>query len=377
MFYRFLALLVGSLLLTAGCAPDPTATSTTAVRTLPAPTAAATRPPATAQPATSLPRTPLPVATGAGSRPNGKFVFAPGDGTLWIQDAASGHAQLLVKGSATSFADSPAFAPDGKQIVYTVNGFDAQGLGQTRIDLIDADGRNARVFLLPPDIKTALNWPVISPDGKWVYYTASYPVPPNKQHTEIQRMPIAGGAAQTLAPDAEKGVLSPDGKQLAFVRFNFTTFGASLWIGDADGKNPRQIMSEDVFATIGAPSFSPDGAWLLFAASGPPLHPLPSALNLPPPECAPRLLCLLAAPAQADGLPWDLWLISTDGKQYKQLTRVGADSPAPAWSRDGKTVAFFDTNGIYRVDIETHAISLISKNGGHGAFAWWEPPGAP
>jgi Tol biopolymer transport system component len=168
--------------------------------------------------------------------------------------------------------------------------------------------------------------------------------------------------------------LSADGNHLAFVRFDMNRFTTSLWIADAGGHNPQLLLNEKAFLAIMAPRFSPDGQWILFSASGPPRTPV-HALGLSPGRgCEPLLLCLLAQPVYADGLPWDLWLISVDGKRAQQLTNVGADSPWPAWSRDGKYAAFMDTSGMYAVDIAQHTVTQFNQNGGHGVLDWWMPP---
>ena len=368
--YKFLTILLVIALVVA-CTPPATPT---APNVTPRPSATLERPP-TRTPITNG-GTPIPPAS-----VSGKFTYAPGDGSIWVQDAATGQAQPVVTPSPDVFADAPQFSPDGNHIAYTQSTLTSQGVAQTSIHVIDTDGTNDRALANPPDLKTSLNWPAWSPDGKSVYYTLAYPVPPNKQHSEIDRVSVGGGAAQTVINDARSAVVSQDGKRVSFLRFNFDTFTAGLWIADADGKNPKLLVAEDVFALIAAPHFSPDGQWILFAASGPPSKQLP-ALLVPISPCTPTILCALvqrllaalAAPAYADGLPWDLWLVSVDGAHYKQLTNVGADSPWPTWSRDGKHVTFFDTSGIYLVDVDKRSISRISRNGGHGVFDWWTGP---
>ncbi len=78
----FLAALL--LLITLGCAPDPTATPT--LKSLAAPTTpAATRVPTL--PANLTPEVATPRAQSS-SPAVGEFTFAPGDGSIWIQNAA-------------------------------------------------------------------------------------------------------------------------------------------------------------------------------------------------------------------------------------------------------------------------------------------------
>ncbi len=305
---------------------------------------------------------------------DGKFIFAPGDGSIWVQDPANGKPTPVVKPSPELFADAPSWSTDGKTFVYVRSSLTAQGTAQYAIYRAHADGTNNQQLALPPNNKISFNWPHASWDGKWLYFTASYPVPPNKQHSEIQRIPVGGGEPQKIIEDARMSTESPDGKQIAFIRFNFDTFSAGLWVADIDGNNARPLLNDDVFIMISAPQWSPDGSQILFAASGPNTRPLPGIESFHVPQCSPQLLCMFAKPAHADGLPWDLWTVTPDGTKFARLTQIGADSPWPAWSRDGKQIAFIDTSGQYLIDLSTRAVSQISRNGGHGAFGWYSEP---
>ncbi len=333
-----------------------------------------------ARPSATLERPPIRTSLldgtpGAMVEVAGKFVFAPGDGSIWVQDPANGKPQPVIKPTPELFADAPSWSPDGKTFVYVRSSLTAQGTAQNAIYRANADGSNIEPVALPPNNKTAFNWPHYSFDGKWIYYTASFPVPPNKQDSEIQRVAAGGGEPQTLVQDARMSTESPDGKSIAFIRFNFDTFTGGLWIADSDGQNARPLLNDDVFIMIAAPQFSPDGSQILFAASGPNTRPLPGVsmrLRERTRECAPQLLCWFAKPAYADGLPWDLWTVTPDGSKFTRLTEIGADSPWPAWSHDGKQVAFFDTSGQYLVDIPNKVVSQITRNGGHGVFGWWQ-----
>lgn len=330
-----------------------------------------------ARPSATLERPPIAASLLDGTPPpapplDGKFIFAPGDGSIWVQDPANGKPTPVIKPSPELFADAPSWAPDGKTFVYVRSSLTAQGTAQNAIYRANADGTGNEPVALPPNHKTALNWPHISHDGKWIYYTASYPVPPNKQHSEIQRVPIGGGEPQKIVEDARMSTEAPDGSKIAFIRFNFDTFSGGLWIVDIDGQNARPLLNDDVFILISAPQYAPDGSQILFAASGPNTRPLPG-VSFRVPNCSPPLLCLFAKPAYADGLPWDLWTVTVDGSKFTRLTQIGADSPSPAWSRDGTQIAFFDTSGQYVLDMNSRVVSQISRNGGHGVFGWWQP----
>ena len=330
------------------------------------PSATIERPPVRTSLLDGTPAPPPPVT--------GKFIFAPGDGSIWLQDPASGKPKPVIKPSPELFTDAPSFAPDGESFVYVHSSLNAQGVAENAIYRASLDGAQNNQVAKPTNNKTAFNWPHVSWDGKWIYYTSSFPVPPNKQESVIQRVPVGGGEPQTIVKDARMSTESPDGKTIAFVRFNYDTFTGGLWIANTDGSGERELLNDQVFVMISAPQFSPDGSQILFAASGPNTRPLPGIQSYRTPQCAPQLLCLFAKPAHADGLPWDLWTVTPDGSKFTRLTEIGADSPWPAWSRNSTQVAFFDTSGQYLVDLNTRVVSQISKNGGHGVFGWWQKP---
>ncbi len=337
---------------------------------------AACAPQPTPTPSIQLPISAAPIDLSSSPTPSvevtGRFTFAPGDGSIWVQDPISGKPKPIVKPSPELFADAPHFSPDGKRIVYVRSALQADGKARNEIHTIAIDGSDDQAIAIPPNARLAYNWPSYSKDGKWIYLTAIRPDSTKQQISEIQRVPSTGGDAQTIIEDARVSDISPDGNKIVFMRFNYDTFTAGLWVADGDGRNERELLNDQVFVTIAAPHFSPDGQTILFVASGPNTRPLPG-VSFRAPTCEPKLLCLFAIPAQANGLPWDLWTVTVDGSKFAQLTRVGSDSPWPAWSRDGKQIAFFDTSGTYLVDLANKVVSQFSLNGGHGVFDWAQP----
>jgi len=156
------------------------------------------------------------------------------------------------------------------------------------------------------------------------------------------------------------------------------TFYTSLWIANVNGTGVQQLVAEDIFMEVAGPHFTPDGQSIVFAASGPPSKKLPTASlpmaqAQPADDCALRMLfvCLVWR-AHANGLPWDLWQVSADGKKFKQLTDLQLDSPWPAIARDGQSVAYMTFEGAYMVDRQTGKVSRLSNEGGHGVIDWYQ-----
>jgi Tol biopolymer transport system component len=343
----------------------------------PAPASTSTQPPATPS---AVPYRTIAL--------RGQFVFAPGDSSIWIQDAASFQARPLLKHRDQEYYESPSFSPDGSQIVFVAYTFDQSGAQIKEIRAINADGTNSRTLFKPPSNgqRTYLGDPRYSPDGASIYFSLSTVQGDTvrKQTNQIVRGPATGGNWQVILDDGDHPVLSGDGKRLAFLRFNPQRFRSSLWVANSEGGQPQQLLVDDVFAGVTGQRFSPDGKWIVFAASGPPSRTLPgmslrldspgqSALQHEEESCAFGIgsACLVQL-AYADGLPWDIWLVSVDGKTFKQLTQLGLDSPWPAFSRDGRYIAFISTNGLFVYDRETNRVSLLDKERAHGVMDWFQ-----
>ena len=99
----------------------------------------------------------------------------------------------------------------------------------------------------------------------------------------------------------------------------------------APAKHPMTFDDMIQLHRVSAPQVSPDGKWVAFAVATPDMQANRNASNL--------------------------WLISTAGGEAVQLTQSGHDS-APAWSPDGKTLAFLSSRD------GNSQVYLLSMSGG-------------
>jgi DNA-binding winged helix-turn-helix (wHTH) protein/Tol biopolymer transport system component len=135
-----------------------------------------------------------------------------------------------------------AISPDGRYLAY-----------------IDPRGAFLR------EIATDESHAMSLPEGLRVHHVSWYPdgshllaeaVAGNEERSGLWNIPLLGGAPRKLVADGEAGSVSPDGKQLAFLRgdkFNHS----EIWLASTDGGEPRLAVNVPGFV-IGPAAWSPD-----------------------------------------------------------------------------------------------------------------------
>src|SRR3954468_1498225 len=112
--------------------------------------------------------------------------------------------------------------------------------------------------------------PVISPDGKWVMYSAmDVDLDANTKRNHLWLVPLAGGDAKQItnsAPGESRGRFSPDGKRILFI--SARDGGSQVWLQDFDSGNgalsgdARRLTN--ISSEADGASWSPDGKNIVF-----------------------------------------------------------------------------------------------------------------
>src|SRR5215467_11571621 len=135
-----------------------------------------------------------------------------------------------------------AISPDGRYLAYI-------------------DPRGAFLREIASDESHALSLP----EGLRIHHVSWYPdgshllaeaLAGSEERTGLWNVPLLGGAPRRLIGDGEAGSVSPDGKQIAFLRgdkFNHS----EIWLTSTEGGEPRMAVNVPGFV-IGPPAWSPD-----------------------------------------------------------------------------------------------------------------------
>jgi Tol biopolymer transport system component/serine/threonine protein kinase len=189
---------------------------------------------------------------------------------------------------------TPALSPDGKLIAYAG--------GQPAITSIFVKqvkgGEPVRVVGGP----LAPRW---SPDGAKLVYVDS---------AGLAAMPALGGSAQRLSTPALQTfspVWSHDGKALAYAA------GASIWISNADGTDPRKIIAKEDPHSI---SWSRDDSRLAFVDG--------------------NSVFIYGSNMFGNIAPSAIWIVRRNGDGAERLTDKIHHNHSPVWSPDGSGILY-------------------------------------
>jgi serine/threonine protein kinase len=145
-----------------------------------------------------------------------------------------------------------AISPDGKYILNLVR---SNGLSSLWLRNVPTNS-NTQV---DPPAETYYNGLRFSPDGNYFYVVRSDPG--NAALRFLYRSPVLGGTPQRLAEDVDSNVtFSPDGKQVAFMRYNEPEQGKyRLIVRLTEGGEEKVLSSGPMAAALYQPAWSPDG----------------------------------------------------------------------------------------------------------------------
>lgn len=152
--------------------------------------------------------------------------------------------------------NSPAFSPDGKQLVFSWDGGIEGANSDIYVKLIGT-GEPVRLTNTPNE---EIN-PTFSPDGKSIAFVRIFP-----DHNEIILIPALGGAERKIYEKASYASISfsSDGKLLAAAELDLSKNEAGIFTINLQSGEKTRLTTPAAPAVDHTPRFSPDGKSFAF-----------------------------------------------------------------------------------------------------------------
>ncbi len=218
--------------------------------------------------------------------------------------------------------------------------------------------------------------PQISPDGKWVAYTvSSVDVTADKSDTDIWMASWDGSRQVRMTSSAESETAprwSPDGRYLSFLSSRpGKARGSQVWLLDRAGGEAQQFT--DVKGRLSSYEWSPDSKRLLLVMTErdpdapeedrPQVTTGPNA-KAPKPIVVERYKFKQDVVGYLTAKPPRLYLYDAAAKKLEPLTPQSIEAASPAWSPDGKSVAFLGKEGKDAERYNTWNVYVIEAQSG-------------
>jgi len=296
-----------------------------------------------------------------------------------LAQAATEQRQLTIDDLlALKSVAAPAISPDGGWVAYTVEAVDSEAdESRTQIFMVSRDG--GEVVQLTADDYSASS-PRWSPDGRYLGFLAAKGAEEDEPKTQVWTLDRRGGEAQAYTA-VEQGVSdfrwAPDGKGMLLLIRDKTAEDLERETAKQEGRDERPlpyVIDRLEFKQDGVPYLdrSRTHIYVVRGRGEAPLQLTFGDFDDSQPAWRPdgrEIAFVSNRDEEPDATQnTDIWVVSAVGdassrEARRVTTNIGSDY-APAWSRDGKQIAYVTVTEPDLIWYATNHLAIVPAAGG-------------
>jgi Tol biopolymer transport system component len=268
---------------------------------------------------------------------------------------ANGSHQRRLSDTAGVANGDPQWSADGQKIVFTNH--PAFKEIDSEIYAMDSDGSDE------VNLTDDTAWdrdPCWFPSGDRIAYVSDRTTDGSGTEVDIYALQLGSSGdtqpvriTNTPSDQEHDPVVSPDGKQIAFVLPDPFHGGGDIYVMRSEPQSPTNLPkrltffgTREVFAPAGTPNWSPDGKQIAFGGDG------------------------------------DIYVMNADGTDQTRITSNPAEDGYPAFSPNGKYIAFSSDRGnadgssehdIWKMKSDGSNPTQLTDDPRHDAWTNWQP----
>ncbi len=329
-----------------------------------------------------------------------------GGDNIWVM-GRDGSAPRAISKESFKTLNQPEWTPDGAFVVARKHFTSSRSLGAGEMWLYHRSGVSEGVQMTKARTKQKdSNEPAFSPDGRYLYFsddatpgdTFDYSKDPNGQIYVIQRLDRQTNEVEPYVPGPGGSIRptpSPDGKSLAFIRRD--RYKSTLYLLDIASSRETPLTDtldrdmQETWAVQGVypgMSWTPDSKAIVYWAGGGlhridastrevrdiPFHvagtrfledALRFAKDVAPDRFDVKMVRFAHASPDGRRVVYEalghLWIKDSAGGAARRLTKADEFELYPAWSRDGRQIAYVSWS-----DRDAGRVKVIAASGGSG-----------
>jgi len=299
---------------------------------------------------------PIPTATATPIGNGGGLIAYASDATdglpqIWVMNTDSSQKRQVI--NMPEGACQPAWAPDGKQLVFISPCTDNQEIYPgASLHIVSVDGTGYESLPSPPGGDFDPAW---SPDGKLIIFTSMR----DSNRRQIYSYNLEDGTTKSISNNLVNDFQpswSPDGEQIVFITNRKAAY--EVYIMGQDGSNAERFSHSGDLRNS-RPMWSPLGDWIMFTQNRP-SSGIPRIMLAPVP----------------DGKP-EFSIPPVDTPMYGKPMKEAVYSPDGAWIAFEAYPGGFLSHDIYIMTANGLFRNQLTDNPGLDFDAAWQPAVTP